>query len=96
MGNRITRSAQMRACTLRLSDGTHERSTVVFCHAPSASKGIGLKSPDWWGAYGCAECHDIVDGRTPHRLTDLEIARAWLRGIHETQRILFEEGILRL
>jgi hypothetical protein len=61
----------------------------VFAHAPSISKGLGFKSPDWWGAYTCSYCHPILDGdETAEHDSD------WLRAIHETQKIMFDEGLL--
>jgi hypothetical protein len=95
MGN-LTRHARMRPCTLRLQGCNGGGDTTVFAHAPSISKGISYKSPDWWGAFACSHCHDIVDGRIAHHHTDEEIVRAWLRGIHETQLFLFDNGFLRV
>ena len=86
----------MRPCTLRLPccDGGGE--TTVFAHAPSVSKGLAQKSPNWWGAFACASCHDIVDHRVKHNYTQDFLAKAWLRGIHETQLYLFENGYLMM
>ena len=86
----------MRSCTLRLPGGCTSPETTVFAHAPSIAKGLGLKSPDWWGAYACSRCHDIVDQRVSHRIPQEVILDRWLKGIFETQSILHEEGILRL
>ena len=81
----------MRSCSVRLSGCTNARETVVFAHAPSVSKGLGLKSPDWWGAFACSHCHDILDGRSGNLVTS---QNAWMAAIHETQKILFDEGYL--
>lgn len=87
--SRITRSARMRSCTVRLCGCTNQRETTVFAHAPSRYKGTGIKSPDWWGAYACHHCHTILDGEeTAEHDSD------WLRGIFETQEILHKEGYL--
>jgi hypothetical protein len=87
--SKITRSARMQSCSVRLFGCRNERETTVFAHAPSISKGLGIKSPDYWGAYACSYCHQILDGNeTAEHDTD------WLRSIHETQVILFKLGLL--
>ena len=56
-------SARGEDCTLQIHpycNGNPE--TTVLCHLPSGS-GMGQKSPDWFAAYGCSNCHDIIDGR---------------------------------
>jgi hypothetical protein len=91
---KLTRHAQLQPCTLRLPGCNGDTATTVFCHAPSVSKGTGIKSPDWWGGFACSSCHDLVDGRTPTHLPEVIIKDAWLRSIHETQRIFFRDGLL--
>lgn len=89
--SRITRSAKLRSCSVRLQGCTNDRGSVVFAHAPSVSKGMGFKSPDWWGAFACHFCHDILDGRAGSLM---ETAPAWNKAIFETQKQLFDEGLL--
>jgi hypothetical protein len=87
--SKITRSARMQPCTVRLFGCRAEVATTVFAHAPSIYKGSGIKSPDSWGCYACFYCHSILDGNeTAQHDTD------WLRSIHETQVILFKLGLL--
>ena len=90
--SKLTRSAELRTCTVRLPDCGAKG--CVFAHAPSWASGTALKSPDWWGAYACASCHDILDGRKPSRLTRTEKKAVWFRAIFETQAIMFDEGLL--
>lgn len=69
--------------------------TTVLAHAPSELKGMGNKSPDWWGADACSACHDLVDGR--QRVTDItaeEIYRAHIRGVFRTLQRRIEEGLI--
>jgi hypothetical protein len=85
----ITRSAKLQPCTVRLFGCRAEIETTVFAHAPSIYKGSGIKSPDFWGAYSCFHCHQILDGNeTAEHDSD------WLRAIFETQQILFAKGLL--
>jgi hypothetical protein len=91
---KLTRHARMQSCTLRLPSCNGDQATTVFAHAPSVSKGTGIKSEDWFGAFACSSCHDLVDGRTPTHLTEAIINDAWLRGIHATQFIFHRDGLL--
>ncbi len=93
--SKLTKSARGRDCTLMIypyCNGNPE--TTVFCHLPSDRKGMGIKSPDWWGAYGCSTCHDIIDGRMKTDLIEIEIQRCMMRGLFRTQSIMFDEGLL--
>jgi hypothetical protein len=88
--SRITAAARMRSCSVRLPDCRNDRTTVVFAHAPSVDKGMGFKSPDWWGCFACSHCHDILDGRAGSLMNS---APVWLSAIFETQKICFDEGL---
>lgn len=89
---KITQSARGESCTFRIPgvcNGDNE--TVVFCHAPSPDKGMGTKSDDFWGAYGCSACHGDMDIYTP-----FEVGDVWMRAIYETQKRLIEKGIIEV
>lgn len=101
--SKITKAARGKPCTLRVSGygGCSDPETVVFCHAPSNANGMGMKSPDWWGAFGCQRCHDIIDGRIHIPLyseseSKLVKQTCWNRGIYETHEILIEEGLIEV
>ena len=68
MATKIRASARGMQCQIRIP-GVCNRNpeTVVWCHAngSAAGKGIGMKSHDLLGAYGCSSCHDVVDRRAP-------------------------------
>lgn len=72
-----------------------DSTTTVFAHAPSMDNGMGLKqAKDFWGAFACHSCHDIVDSRVStdrHRILILE---RWLAGVYETQKHLIEIGLI--
>lgn len=63
----IRRSARGEACTLLLPGCPNDTETVVLCHSNRLAdgKGMGLKAPDTKACYGCAYCHDVLDGRRP-------------------------------
>ena len=95
--SKLCRAAKGSECTVQLFPyctwlGTE---TVVLAHAPSELKGMGSKSPDWWGADACAACHDLVDGR--QRVSDItgeEIYRAHIRGVFRTILRRIEGGLI--
>lgn len=96
----LRKLARGRDCQIRVpGECLRSPETVVLCHyRMSGLSGMGIKSPDWCAAYGCARCHDIVDGRAgswdtyPLELRKLFLAEAVLR----TLLILFGEGILHV
>lgn len=74
--------------------GTND-GTTVFCHLNEswAGKGIGRKSDDLAGFFGCRECHDTYDRRhngAPY--SDYIIMRA----LYFTMRRLVEKGIIKI
>lgn len=94
---KITLSAKGEDCRFRLYPYCNDDpETVVFCHAPSSEKGMSRKSPDFWGAYGCSNCHAVADGQMKHDLTSEEILEAWMRAIFETQMSLIQKGLIKL
>ena len=97
MPSKLTKAAKGQDCTINLypyCNGGGD--TTVFCHAPSEDKGMGIKSPDWWGADGCCNCHDIVDRRIGVPIDDIEINECFVRGIYRTLRRRIEQGIIKI
>lgn len=92
----LRKAAKGEECTIQLHphcNGNPE--TTVFAHAPSDDKGMSLKSPDYWGAYSCSSCHDIVDGRK--KVDDIsaeEIYRCFIRGVYRTLKRRIEQGVI--
>lgn len=67
-------SARGQDCQLRIPgvcNGNPE--TVVWCHlnGQEFGKGMGHKSHDIFGFYGCSACHDVYDGRANRPLLAL-------------------------
>ena len=95
--SKITKSAKGQDCTIQIypyCNGNPE--TTVLCHAPSEYKGMGIKSPDHWGAFGCSTCHDIVDGRKRVDESSEEVYRCHIRGVFRTQSILITKGLINV
>lgn len=95
MGSKYTKSARFQECQVRIPGHCNFRpETTVLAHLNGA--GMGLKHYDIHGAYSCSGCHDVIDGRvkTEH---DPAYIRIWhLDGIIRTQRIMIENGVLKL
>lgn len=98
--SKITRSARMEDCTFRIPGVCNrDPETTVWCHAPHPKKGMGIKGPDSWGAYGCSNCHAVMDGKAPYPVHYFEgrpitKKERWHDAICESQDILTEKGHL--
>ncbi|MES2625921.1 MAG: nuclease domain-containing protein [Pseudomonadota bacterium] len=94
---KITNAARGEDCTLEIvgvCNGNNE--TVVFAHFKDEQKGMGMKSSDVSGAFCCAACHDVVDGRVYNEgyagFSDWYMRRATNRTLER----LFEIGVLKV
>lgn len=95
----ITESARGEMCQIRMVGVcNHNRETTVWCHAngSAAGKGIGMKSPDILGAFGCSGCHDLVDRRRPlpAGMTRSDVLLAFWHGHARSICILIERGLI--
>ena len=86
---KIRKSARDEACTLRVSDKCQDGETVVLCHLNSPYKGIGFKSPDLFGVYGCYHCHQQLDAGMTSKGDQL-------RALMETQFKLIGKGLINV
>lgn len=89
--------AKGKPCLIRVPGWCNrEKDTTVFCHYRLVGySGMSLKMADIFGAFGCSDCHDIVDRRRivpeiPRSLCQLYLAE----GVMRTQAYLAERGIL--
>ncbi len=95
MASNLTKAARGQECTIQVHPYCNSNpETVVFCHAPSDRKGWSIKSPDWWGAFGCSSCHDIIDGRRIVDIPASEIYNCFMRGVYSTLEKQIETGEL--
>lgn len=93
--SKIRKSARGQECQIRLPgicNGNPE-TTVLAHYRMAGACGMGIKPPDFMGAYACSACHDEIDRRTRH--LDAETVRlAFAEGVMRTQQILAEKGLL--
>jgi len=88
---KITKSAKDECCSLRVSPNcSHdEPGKVVLCHLNSNYRGVGMKSPDILGVYGCYECHLLLDASK----VDYEDQQ---RALFETLMKLIDKGLVNV
>jgi hypothetical protein len=65
------------------------------------SEQLGLRAwrssrQDYFAAYGCAICHDIIDGRRPTLIEKDEILKCQMRGLERTWEIMIGEGLIQV
>lgn len=90
---KITKSARDEDCTIVLDRICNRNpETTVLCHLPSG--GMGIKSDDRHGAYGCSSCHDEVDGRTRIIKDRLYVALVFHQAVIRTQIRLIRKGLM--
>lgn len=99
--SKITASARGEDCQIRLTMVCNfDKATTVWCHAngSAAGKGIGMKSNDLLGAYGCSACHAVVDRLVPlpvHLTRDM-VRLAFWEGHARSLLLLIEKGIIAM
>lgn len=94
--NKIRQSAKGKPCMVRIAGVcNHNPETTVLAHYRLADYcGMGIKPPDFMGAYACSACHDAVDGRVKTDLSEDELRLAHAEGVFRTQVILNKIGLL--
>ena len=95
----LREEARGKQCQIRSDYCNGNAETTVLCHIhkPSISGGMGLKANDLLAAWGCSDCHDLVDGKGAGKNLMLRQERDILlyEGVFRTQKILLDEGILK-
>lgn len=87
---KVRKSAEDETCTLRLQGiCDNDPSKVMLCHVNSFRKGIGNKSHDIHGYYGCYSCHMKEQA---YEVDASDILRALL----ETQDRLIQKGLIEV
>ena len=94
----MRKSAKGQQCTFQIPlVCNYDPDTVVLCHLPddSGTGKMGGKSDDWIAAFGCSDCHDVIDGRVGEMLgaeKEFYMRRAMIR----TWRVWIKMGIIKL
>jgi len=84
-------------CTFQIFPYCNQDLTKTsLCHLPSGS-GWGQKSPDWFAAYGCSDCHDIIDGRRHVvDVSDSEKITIMQRALFRTWERMMDKGLIKI
>ena len=97
--SKIRESARGEACQIRIPGVCNfDPATTVWCHAngSAAGKGIGMKSHDLLGAYGCSACHDVIDGRAHPLDWSRTTVKLWFwEGHARSLQMLIEKGLVK-
>jgi hypothetical protein len=91
-------SARGEDCTLQIFPYCNQNpETVVLCHISiSNNSGMGIKPPDWFGVYGCSDCHDIIDGRKLVGVGMDEKQSLSLTALYRTWERMIEKGLIKI
>jgi hypothetical protein len=100
---KLRQSAKGEDCTFQIPgvcNGNPE--TTGLCHLPDESHGMGRKSDDHCSAYGCSDCHDVIDGRVkfkpgdPKTFAVISVDKEFYmrRAMVRTQRRMIEKGLI--
>jgi len=87
--------ARGKLCQIRvpgICDGNPE-TTVLAHYRLSGLSGMGIKAPDWAGAYSCARCHSMVDSGRSANFTRAELKQMHLEGVLRTLAMLEHDGV---
>ena len=95
----IRRAARGQDCTLQFPAVCNfDPATTVLCHSNylADGKGMGLKAPDLAAAFGCAACHDLLDGRRPRpaHLTAGNVESTFYVAVARTHQVLRRLGLI--
>lgn len=89
----LRKLAEGQSCQVRIPNCcSHRPETVVLAHFRMMGlSGLGLKPPDWLGAWACAMCHAYID---THK--DAETQLAFAQGVLRTLSALHKLGAVTL
>ena len=94
---KIRDSAKGEECTLQIGgicDGDND--TVVLCHFGVHSGGSARLNGDLSAGYGCMKCHNCIDRREYHSVSEADREFYMRRSMVRTLTRLFEKGLLEV
>lgn len=95
--SKLRKSAKGQECFIRIPGVCNwNPETTVLCHVNGG--GMGLKSDDMAGAFGCSSCHLAVDGKPEikHGFSYIEILLMFLQGVLRTQEYWRKIGLIKV
>lgn len=94
--SKIRQSARGQACQVRLAgvcNGNSETTVLAHYRLPETC-GVGMKPPDFLGAYACSACHDVIDGRVRVDVDENQIRADFADGVMRTMVLLYKQGLI--
>ena len=94
--SKLRDSARGQDCMIRIPGVcNHDPETTVLCHQNGG--GMGMKTADIEGAFGCSLCHDIVDGRVrQYSYTRMEIKIMFFEAAARTRDYWLKNGFITI
>lgn len=96
--SKIRQSARGQACQVRLAgvcNGNRETTVLAHYRLPETC-GVGMKPPDYLGAWACSSCHDAIDGRVKTDYTHDELRLAHAEGVFRTWSKLVSQDLIKI
>jgi hypothetical protein len=92
---KIRKSARGEQCQVRIYGVcNHNPDTTVLAHLNGG--GMGMKQPDYLGAYACSSCHAWLDGGYAQKgYSRAQRDLAHMEAILRTLQRLFEKNLLK-
>lgn len=87
---KLLKAARDQPCVLCGSVGT---TIAAHSNRVEHGHGTGCKAHDFFTAWVCQSCHDLIDGRTG-TLTKEEKQAMWNRAFQRTVALWFETGLV--
>ena len=78
--SKLRRAANGQTCQVRLPGCQHDHGVVLAHYRMAGTCGMGIKPPDFQGAWACFKCHTTVDSTR-----DESIRLAFAEGVMRTQ-----------
>ena len=95
--DKMRKAAKGEQCTFNIVGVcSYDPATTTLCHLPDESHGMARKSDDLSSAFGCAECHAVIDGRAPHYFEPGEKDWYMRRAQTRTIRRCVEIGVIKV
>ena len=93
----LTKLAKGEECQIRCpTECNGDPTTTVACHVRLIGiSGAGYKSPDLFIAFGCSNCHAVVDGQHGSSYSYEQRRLMLVEGMIRTQQLLIDKGVLR-
>ena len=94
---KIMQAAKGQACTLAIPNVCNfDPETVVFCHHNDGTGGSNRLTGPLTGGFGCAVCHDVIDGRINIGVSRIELESYMRLSMIRTINKLIKMGLVKL